>query len=448
MKKRFTRALIASLVVMLLSGCASDALPSNTSGESNVAETDVNAPESGELAPATISVWFAGSEGDPNNYDVNVMTTAIELFTEQNPQIKIEKTVLSGPGGSDYTTKLKAEVAAGSVPDVFVMWADSRLDAFVASGAAMDITDIVKSDEKLSEIVDFNFQQNCIYNDRLYGLNRGLSSVGLFYNTALFEQYGLEPPKTIDELKQVSEVFLENGITPIAMGNSVNWTLDVPFTLLTAELMGYDTFQSQIEDGSIKLNSPEAKEAMLTVHELSAMGVFTKDYGGIKPAEAMASFKAGEAAMFLQGSWNAVSLDESMGDTVGFIPFPTYSADSGISHIMMDKVYVLGSKSEGAEREAAIAFFKFLNSEEMVRYQVEAGGIPAHKNIDLSQMNLIPVQKSIMECVNNVKHPTMQFHEILSASVSEELFTAIISVASDGNADRLDALQDYFEMYG
>lgn len=41
-------------------------------------------------------------------------------------------------------------------------------------------------------------------------------------NQELFDQYGLEIPETMDDLYQVSEVFNENGITPLALGEKIN----------------------------------------------------------------------------------------------------------------------------------------------------------------------------------------------------------------------------------
>mgnify|MGYP000102099948 FL=1 len=38
-------------------------------------------------------------------------------------------------------------------------------------------------------------------------------------NKALFEEYGLEYPKTLDDMLEVGKVFNENGITPFAMGS-------------------------------------------------------------------------------------------------------------------------------------------------------------------------------------------------------------------------------------
>ena len=63
-------------------------------------------------------------------------------------------------------------------------------------------------------------------------------------NQELFDQYGLKIPETMDEMYEVSKVFVENGITPVSLGEKDKWPGLFPFGILALRYGGVDENQS------------------------------------------------------------------------------------------------------------------------------------------------------------------------------------------------------------
>lgn len=432
------------LMAMMLTGCGTKNTTPSTSPSQSAQPSETAGNTSDELEPATISVWYTAVEADPNDLDNATMTKVLEGFAKKYPQITIEKTVIGGDGGSDYRTKLTAEIASGNVPDAFMVWPSYELEPYVKKGVVKDLTDLVNNDPELSRTTDISKLSLNIFDGKLYAISAAIEPMGLFYNKKLFADNNLQPPKTIDELLAVAEVFKSKGITPVALGNSVMFSTAVPFALLYADKVGYDTYMKQYREGGLDLSSKEAVEAMEILRSLVDAGVFTKDFNAIKPPEAKADFIAGNSAMFLQGSWQATSLNEGMGENVGYIPFPTTKADNGFDCYNLGKGFALSAVSEGAKAKAAEAFLKYMYSEEMLKEIIKLGIVPAFKGVDLSDIEFSPVQRDLINQATSTERPVIQLEHFLSVSVQTEFRKAVQTACTSGDIkETLKSLQDY-----
>lgn len=448
MKRTIAIILACSIIMMMvLAGCGTNNATPTPTPTAKPSETAGN--ESNELEAATISVWYTAVEADPNDLDNATMTKVLEGFAKKYPQITVEKTVIGGDGGSDYRTKLTAEIASGNVPDAFMVWPSYELEPYVRKGVVKDLTDLVKNDPELSKTTDLTKLSLNMFDGKLYAISAAIEPLGLFYNKQLFADNNLETPKTLDELLAVAKTFNSKGITPVALGNSVMFTTAVPYALLYADRVGYETYMKQYTEGGLDLSSQEAVDAMETLRGVVDANVFTKDFNAIKPPEAKAEFMAGNAAMFLQGSWQAASLNQSMGENVGYIPFPTTKAENGFDCYNLGKGFALSAESEGAKAKAAEAFLKYMYSEEMLREVVKLGVVPAFKNVDVSDIELSPVQIDLIEQATNTERPIIQLEHFLSVSVQTEFRKAIQSACTSGNIiEILKSLQDYIATMG
>src|SRR5699024_11735473 len=60
--------------------------------------------------------------------------------------------------------------------------------------------------------------------DTTYGIPLELNISSVFYNGEIFDEYGLDEPETLEELKDVVSTLNDNGVNPIALGNKDAWT--------------------------------------------------------------------------------------------------------------------------------------------------------------------------------------------------------------------------------
>ena len=123
--------------------------------------------------------------------------------------------------GDELKAKIKTDIAGDTVPDIFIYWGSGGNSTML-----LDADVIIPFDEYLdaSELVsrdlfpEESFSRTSS-NGTLTTITTSLQYGVWLCNKALFEEYGLEYPKTLDDMLEVGKVFNENGITPFAMGS-------------------------------------------------------------------------------------------------------------------------------------------------------------------------------------------------------------------------------------
>lgn len=112
-------------------------------------------------------------------------------FNQKNPDVHVS--FLKVPA-AEYGLKMMLMLASHSAPDVM------RVDHYnfprlVKKGYFHDLTDLAAQDPTFHR-EDFFPQaiQECLYNDKLYGLNVLFGGVLIYYNKSMFREAGLEDP--------------------------------------------------------------------------------------------------------------------------------------------------------------------------------------------------------------------------------------------------------------
>jgi multiple sugar transport system substrate-binding protein len=150
-------------------------------------------------APEKVTLrYMTWEDGDWQKFSENF----IEKYMEQNPNVTIQ---YEPTAGSEYMTKLKISLSAGTAPDV--AWVDGWVELF-PKGAFEPLDDYIEK---------FNFDiaaQNpellkmATYNDELYGLFGWAGVTAIYYNKKLFDEAGLDYPQygwTWDDCKDIAK---------------------------------------------------------------------------------------------------------------------------------------------------------------------------------------------------------------------------------------------------
>ncbi|HJZ47342.1 MAG TPA: sugar ABC transporter substrate-binding protein, partial [Roseiflexaceae bacterium] len=131
-------------------------------------------------ATLRVSSW-----GDPSEQKVN--TDAFARFNKLFPNVKINYE----PQPKDFQTKMKADVAGGTEPDVFYL-DSSLMTAFAPNGALLPLDDVmqtagVKADDYLGDLIKL-FQQD----GKTYALPKDQGSLALFVNDDMAQKAGVD----------------------------------------------------------------------------------------------------------------------------------------------------------------------------------------------------------------------------------------------------------------
>lgn len=166
-----------------------------------------------------------------------VIDRAVERFHAEYPHVKVEISVFEN---DPYKTKLKTSMGSGESPDIFHSWGGGWLHEFVKEGLVYNMTKDVEAG--LGNDISPAFKSLAEYSGEYYGLPYLGAAALVYYNTELFEKYGLTYPATFSELEKVANTFKENGIIPFALGNASAWPGALTFIYLSMRKGGKDVF--------------------------------------------------------------------------------------------------------------------------------------------------------------------------------------------------------------
>jgi raffinose/stachyose/melibiose transport system substrate-binding protein len=158
------------------------------------------------------------------------------------------------------------------------------------------------------------------YEDSLYAIPYQLQTMLLYYNVTLFEEKGMEPPTSRDELESMAEELMGQGIVPFAAGigedpAAIEW---FP-TVFWNHYSGPDALYQALT-GEIPFSDPVLVEAIALFNTYVQKGWF----GGSQERFFSNGFDAfhidlgdGKAAMNVEGSWFLSEIDNYFGQAAG-----------------------------------------------------------------------------------------------------------------------------------
>ncbi|MBA8793028.1 ABC-type glycerol-3-phosphate transport system substrate-binding protein [Friedmanniella endophytica] len=118
----------------------------------------------------------------------------VKDFEAKNPTIKVN---LVQATGQQFDQKLLASVATGTTPDLFINNIVVDYPTLQAGGVMADLTPYwdAYSGKK-------NFPENTTWttDGKVYNLLPYTNLLGMYYNKDILQQYGIQPPTTLDEM--------------------------------------------------------------------------------------------------------------------------------------------------------------------------------------------------------------------------------------------------------
>ncbi|MFF1511481.1 ABC transporter substrate-binding protein [Streptomyces sp. NPDC058326] len=163
--------------------------------------------DSGDVTLRLVAADYDLTGGDTTK---KYWTDLVAAFEAEHPGVKVEVQIESW---DDVDRKVAEMVEADQAPDI------AQIGAYADYAAAGEL---YAADEMLSIPVEANFLAPLVaageHKRTQYGLPFVASTRPLFYNKALFEDAGVEPPTTWEELADAAAKLKDNGVrTPFAL---------------------------------------------------------------------------------------------------------------------------------------------------------------------------------------------------------------------------------------
>ncbi|PRX45898.1 carbohydrate ABC transporter substrate-binding protein (CUT1 family) [Prauserella shujinwangii] len=295
-------------------------------------------------------------------------------------------------GNDPYKEKLRVALGSPNAPDVFFNWGGGNLAEYVQADRVADLTPMLEENPDLKQSFLPSVLDAAKIDGKYYGLPmRGMQPVALFYNKAVFEKAGAEPPETWADLMSLVDTFKGEGIQPIALAGSQAWTELMWAEYLLDRIGGPEVFQD-IRDGKPGAwQHPAVVESMSKITELVEAGAFGKNYAsvGYDVGGASTILAQGKAAMHLMGSWEYVNqLGQSpefveRGD-LGWVPFPSIAGGKGDpANVVGNPTNFYSVSAQSQNQDSAKKFISTqLNDPEYVQALIDAGDVPAVSGVE------------------------------------------------------------------
>ncbi|MEM8872188.1 MAG: extracellular solute-binding protein, partial [Pseudomonadota bacterium] len=313
---------------------------------------------------------------------VNAMDTLIENFEAANPGITVKMTHFPY---ADYRTKVAAAIPAGEGPDVvqlFYGW----LNDYVEADLIQPLPTEAFPPEKI-EAEFFPMVSAMRRDDAYMALPTAVRSLALFYNERLFEEAGFDaPPANLDELIEMGKAMTKRdgagnvtqvGLTTGMTGQDHHWFREV----LTRQFGG-DPYSDIYRE--VNYNDEAGQKALQFYVDLE------KEHGITQSGfmdEAQAAFKAGRAAMHIDGSFRIGALNDTRGLKWGVAELPA-GPDGTKSNYSSYWVNAITTKAEGEKYDAAVKFMDYVTSDEAMQVWIDTvGELPAKPSAALTEAN-------------------------------------------------------------
>ncbi|WP_248923921.1 ABC transporter substrate-binding protein [Paenibacillus hamazuiensis] len=348
--KKSKKALVSMMAVILLimSACGG-----NNQNEKSGAGASGTTP-GGAASGKKVKLVFQHIEVDASTPRTQVLRQLTDDYMAANPNITIEWDAVST---DQQKSKLKTQAAANNIPDLTVVNPRAQMKPYTDAGLLAPLDDLMPElkDTFLPGVLDYYKMDN-----KLYALPMQ-NNIGLFYyNKKLFEQAGVQPPATYEELIEISKKLKSAGTIPIVVGEKDAWTGALFLTSLLTRVHGVG-FLDKVATGEKKFTDPEFVQALDKLQELVQAGAFQDGATSMDNNTAKSLFKSSKAAMIYNTTYAAGEISAAFpGGEIGVFKFPTVAGKGNPNEFLLSPGIGLAVAKNGEHVEEAKKFAAYL----------------------------------------------------------------------------------------
>ena len=304
----------------------------------------------------------------------------IDGFTELYPNVTVQYT----SGGDNTPQLLSTAVQGGNPPDIAAVGQPGLMKDFVEQGALVSLDDLE------SAVVD-NFGESVAevgsVDGTLYGIMfKGANKSTIWYNVAAFEDAGVEPPETSDDLVAAAATLSDSGIPAYSIGGADGWTLTDLFENIYIRTAGPEKYD-ELANHDIPWTDQSVKDA------LAEMAKIVGDYDAIaggKDGALQTDFttsvsnvltESPKAAMVIEGDFVPGVVETTLQPETGYNVFTFPSVGGSAAAVVGGGDFFVMFK----ESPAATAFMEYLTTPGAAEIWAARGGFSSpNKNVDAS----------------------------------------------------------------
>jgi alpha-glucoside transport system substrate-binding protein len=329
--------------------------------------------EGSEDVTGNVSMMAIWSGTEQENFQ-----TVIDAFNELYPNVSVKYT----SGGDNLAPLLSTAVQGGNPPDIACIAQPGLMADFVSQDALQSIDDL------RPDIVD-NFGEavadvGAIDGTQYAVMWKASNKSTIWYNVADFEEAGVDPPETWDDLNAARDTLKAAGITPYSVGVDVGWPITDLFENVYIRTAGADMYD-KLAKHEIPWTDQSVKDALTVMQDV--VGTSDELVGGTSgalqtdmPSSVANVFSDNpKGAMVIIGDFAPAQGEFTLEPVTGYNVFPFPSIEGSEPAVVGSGDLCVNFK----QSEAATAFLKYLTTPEAAEIMISKGGFSSpNKNVD------------------------------------------------------------------
>lgn len=334
--------------------------------------------------------------------------------------------------GEQLIAKVLQMSSSKTLPDL-LMLDNPDLQEIASSGALVPLEDFgIDTSGFAKEILEAG-----TFEGKVYGLAPTVNTIALFYNTTMLKEAGVEPPTTWDELKASAKALTHDDVYGLVFSAIATYEGTWQFLPFMWSNGGDET----------DIGTPEVAEAAQLWSDLVADGSASQGVVNWGQGDAIDQFKAGKAAMVVNGPWNIVGLQTDAPDLewdVVIIPVPA-AGDASVAPLGGEVWTIPQTGDDAKQKKAAEVLQKFVSPENQMAMGTARNTIPADMEAAKTFAQDHPELATFVEQVSTARSRTGKLGTEWPAT-AKAIYTAYQQVLVDGTdpqtafADAADSL--------
>jgi len=282
-------------------------------------------------------------------------------FNAKNPGTTVR--VETRPGGSEGDNIVKTRLSTGSMAEVFLYNSGSLFQQIDPQRNLIPL-----SAEPFAQNVHEDFAPQVTAGGQVYGVPWGSAYVGgVLYNKRVYEQLGLQVPKTWADFLANSQRIKDAGIAPIIQTYQTTWTSQL-FVLgdFHNVAAASPSFAEDYTANKAKYaTDPAAIKGFEHLQQVHELGLLNPDFAAAKYEDGLRMLAAGEGVQFPMLS-NAIAALQTVApdkvNDIGFFALPSDdAATNGATTWYPSGIYVPNTTTD-ARLDAVKSFLAYIVS--------------------------------------------------------------------------------------
>ncbi|MEU4234608.1 sugar ABC transporter substrate-binding protein [Nonomuraea sp. NPDC026600] len=306
--------------------------------------------------PLALTACGGGSNGGGSNSGGDSSTLRVLDYYNNEPSKTVWQKAIDACGkqagvtiqresvpGATLIQKVLQQASSRTLPDV-LMLDNPDLQQIAQTGALTPLNDLgLKADGYVAGVVSAS-----TYKGKLYGLQPITNTIGLFYNKDLLAKAGVTPPTTWAELKTTAKKLTSGGTYGLAFSAPANYEGTWQFL----------PFMWSNGGDEKNIATPQTAQAVQLWVDLMNDGSVSKSALNWTQADVNDQFRAGKAAMAVNGPWQFPALDEGKSVKYGVAQIPAPVAGKPVVAPLGGETWAVpqtGSKDKQAKAAKVVA---------------------------------------------------------------------------------------------